>query len=124
MVCTSDNRVRVVNAGTPSLITQPEGGKRMGQITRRQFVKGSVIAGLGMTVATPASRVRGANSDIRVAVVGINGRGGSHISAFGDMKGVRLVALCDVDEKVLGDRAQAFEKKSGRKVETYVSIRT
>jgi predicted dehydrogenase len=58
-----------------------------------------------------------------VAVVGINGRGGSHISAFGGMEGVRVVALCDVDRKVLGNKAQAFEKKYDRKVETYVDIR-
>ena len=58
-----------------------------------------------------------------MAVVGINGRGGSHISAFGGMKGVRVVALCDVDKKVLDNKAGAFEKKSGRKVETYVDIR-
>jgi len=105
----------------------------MTHITRRQFVGGSVAAGLGMALAgcheptgpalSPTSQVRGANEDIRVAVVGINGRGGSHISAFGDMKGVRLVALCDVDRKVLDSKAAAFEKKSGRKVETYVDIR-
>ena len=95
----------------------------MTHITRREFVRGSVAAGLGLAFAAPASRVLGANNDIRVAVVGINGRGGAHISAFGDMKGVRLVALCDVDQKVLGSKAQAFEKKYGRKVETYVDIR-
>ncbi len=60
---------------------------------------------------------------IRVAVVGINGRGGSHISGFGGMKGVRVAALCDVDRKVLDSKAAAFEKKYGKKVETYVDIR-
>ncbi len=94
----------------------------MTHITRRQFV-GSVAAGLGMTLVTPVSRVLGANDDIRVAVVGINGRGGSHISGFGDMKGVRVVAFCDVDRNVLGNKAQAFEKKYGSKVQTYVDIR-
>jgi predicted dehydrogenase len=105
----------------------------MTHITRRQFVKGSVAAGLGMAfagchestrpTAGPSSRVLGANDEIRIAVVGINGRGGSHISAFGGMKGVRLVALCDVDQKVLGSKAAAFEKKYGHKVDTYVDIR-
>jgi predicted dehydrogenase len=95
----------------------------MTHITRRQFVGGSVAAGLGLAFAGPTSQVRGANGDIRVAVVGINGRGGSHISAFGDMKGVRLVALCDVDRKVLGSKAEAFEKKFSRKVETYGDVR-
>jgi predicted dehydrogenase len=95
----------------------------MMHITRRQFVKGSVAAGLGLLYAGPSSRVLGANNDIRVAVVGINGRGGSHISGFGNMKGVRVVAFCDVDRKVLDSKAAAFEKKYGSKVQTYVDIR-
>jgi predicted dehydrogenase len=95
----------------------------MRQITRRQFVKGSMAAGLGLAMAGPATRVRGANDQIRVAVVGINGRGGSHISAFAGMEGVRVAAFCDVDSRVLGSRADAFEKKYGYKLDTYVDMR-
>ncbi len=105
----------------------------MTHITRRQFVRGSVAAGLGValagcheskrTVVSPSSRVLGANDEIRVAVVGINGRGGSHISAFEEMEGVRVAAFCDVDRKVLGDKAAAFEKKYEHRVDTYVDIR-
>lgn len=94
----------------------------MSSITRREFVKGSVAAGLGL-MAGPLSRVRGANDEIRVGVVGINGRGGSHISAFEEMEGVRVAALCDVDRKVLDSKAAAFEKKYGHKVETCIDIR-
>jgi predicted dehydrogenase len=94
----------------------------MTHITRRQFV-GSVAAGLGMTLVTPVSRVLGANDEIRIAVVGINGRGVSHISELAGIQGVRVAALCDVDRKVLDSKAAAFEKKYGRKVETYVDIR-
>ena len=46
----------------------------MKHITRRDFIKGSVAAGIGLAMVSPFSRVRGANDDIRVAVVGINGR--------------------------------------------------
>jgi predicted dehydrogenase len=95
----------------------------MGHITRRQFVKGSLAAGLGLTLAGPTARVRGANDEIRAAVIGINGRGGSHISAFEEMDGVRVAALCDVDRNVLDRKAAAFEKKYGRKVDTYVDLR-
>jgi predicted dehydrogenase len=95
----------------------------MRHITRRQFVKGSLAAGLGMTLAGPMSRVRGANDEVRVAVVGINGRGGSHIKELEEMDGVRVVALCDVDQNVLGNGAKAFEKKYNHKVDTYVDIR-
>jgi len=94
----------------------------MQHITRRNFLKGSVAAGVGLALASPFSRVRGANDDIRVAVVGINGRGGSHIGAFDKMDGVRLAALCDVDRKVLERGAKLFADKN-KKVDTYVDIR-
>jgi predicted dehydrogenase len=95
----------------------------MRHITRRGFVKGSLGLGLGLGLTGPASRVRGANDEVRVAVIGINGRGDSHIQEFEEMDGVRVVALCDVDRNVLGEKAAAFEKKYGRKPDTYVDLR-
>ncbi|MCK4293269.1 MAG: Gfo/Idh/MocA family oxidoreductase, partial [Planctomycetes bacterium] len=94
----------------------------MRHITRRSFMKGSLAAGVGLTLASPFSRVRGANEDVRVAVVGINGRGGSHIGAFDGMDGVRLAGLCDVDRNVLERRAKSFADKN-KKVDAYVDIR-
>jgi len=94
----------------------------MRRITRRSFLKKSAGAGIGLTLVSPFSRVRGANDDIRVAVVGINGRGGSHIGAFDKMDGVRVVALCDVDRKVLQRRAKPFKDRN-KKVDTYVDVR-
>ena len=93
----------------------------MKRITRRDFMKRSVAVGAGLTLA-PFSRVRGANDDIRVAVVGINGRGGSHIGNFDKMDGVRLAGLCDVDRRVLERRAESFKKRN-KKVDAYVDIR-
>ena len=94
----------------------------MRRITRRAFMKGSLAAGVGLTMAGPFSRVRGANDDIRVAVVGINGRGGSHIGAFDGMDGVRLAGLCDVDSNVLERRGKSFKDRN-QKVDGYVDIR-
>lgn len=85
-------------------------------------MKGSLAAGVGLTLASPFSRVRGANGDIRVAVVGINRRGGSHIGGFDKMDGVRVVALCDVDRKVLERRAKPFKDKN-KKVDEYIDVR-
>ena len=90
--------------------------------TRRDFMKSSIAAGAGLALAGPFSRVRGANDDIRVAVVGINGRGGSHIDAFDGMKGVRLAALCDVDRNVLEKRSKSFKDRN-TPVEGYSDIR-
>ena len=72
------------------------------QLTRRSFLTRTALAGAALSLpARVYSQAEGSNSDIRVAVVGFNGRGQSHISAYLGMKGVRIVALCDVDQAVL-----------------------
>jgi len=73
-------------------------------LTRRDFVRSSVAA--GAAAALPLSNVRGANSDIRVAVVGVRGRGGGLAREFHDLDGVRVVALCDVDGDALAKRVK------------------
>src|SRR5436190_16399339 len=78
-----------------------------------------------LTSAAAAQRVRGANDRIRVAVVGIRGRGQSHIDAYHQLasENVEITALCDADQTVLEQRATAYERKSGRKVAQYGDMR-
>ena len=92
----------------------------MKRITRREFVKGSAVAGL--TLSLPFSRVRGANNDVRVAVVGIRGQGSNHIRWFGKIPGVRVVAICDADRQYLDREEKKFKDRSER-VDTYVDYR-
>lgn len=78
-------------------------------VTRRQFVLGSAAAiGLPMVAS---SRVRGANDEVRIAVIGLGNRGGAHMNNFGGQKGVRIVAVCDPDQKRLGIGAKTVETK-------------
>ena len=82
----------------------------MKAISRRSFLKTSVAGAAACSLSPRSwSQVVGANDNIRVAVVGINGRGGSHIDEFSKIKGVRVTALCDVDCDVLDRRAQNLE---------------
>ena len=59
----------------------------MKRITRRDFMKSTMAAGAALVLpacgvqAKPYSRIRGANEDIRVAVVGFRGHGRTHINA-------------------------------------------
>ena len=94
----------------------------MKTITRRAFIKGTISAGVGLTLARPFSQVLGANEEVRVAVVGINGRGADHIEEFRKLSGVRIVALCDVDKQVLEQRAKSFRDRN-EKVATYLDVR-
>jgi predicted dehydrogenase len=59
-----------------------------------------------------------ANDRIRVAVIGLRGRGRDLIRAFHNLaqQNVEIAALCDVDESVLRERVADYEKLSGRKV--------
>jgi predicted dehydrogenase len=87
-------------------------------------MKSSMAVGAGLALAGPASRVLGANDDIRVAVVGVGGQGGGHMKYFGEQcKGVRLVAICDADRDHVEKRAADFEKKNGVKLKTYTDVR-
>lgn len=97
----------------------------MHQLTRRSFLKSSLLVGgaLGLPAYSWA-RVPGANDDIRVAVVGFGGRGGDHIDGFRKLagKGARLVALCDPDTKILNAGVESCAKRNER-VEGYADIR-
>jgi hypothetical protein len=97
----------------------------MKNITRRSFIRQSttVAAGAGVAAALPSSpraRPIGANDDIRVAVVGLGGQGRNHVKRFNEMKGVRVVALCDPDRKRMQEAAELLE---GQKFDTYVDYR-
>jgi predicted dehydrogenase len=87
-------------------------------------MKSSAAIGAGLVMAGSASRVLGANDDIRVAVVGVGGQGGGHMRYFGEnCKGSRLVAICDADRSHVENRAADFEKKNGVKLKTYTDVR-
>lgn len=76
---------------------------------RRFFQHASAAAGTIAWTASSWAQVAGSNEEIRVAVIGFNGRGRDHIEGFRKVKGVRLVALCDVDRKVLDTEAARLD---------------
>jgi len=84
----------------------------------------SSLAAAAAAWSAPAimRRALGANADIRVAVVGFHSHGQTHIANYLAMSGVRLVALCDADSKVLAD-AIAKHARPGQKIDGYTDIR-
>jgi len=69
------------------------------------------------------SSVFGANDKVRVAVLGINGRGKNHIAGYQPLKDVEVACLCDPDDVILQERAKDFEEKYGTKVKTENDLR-
>jgi len=91
--------------------------------TRRSFLKTSIAASAALSLpARLYSAAVGANEDIRIGVVGFNGRGQDHISHYLKLKGARIVALCDVDTAVL-DKGVAQLAKKDQTVTPYQDIR-
>ncbi|MSU50579.1 MAG: twin-arginine translocation signal domain-containing protein [Opitutus sp.] len=95
----------------------------MNPLTRRTFLKTSALVSAATAFSARSwSQVAGANGDIRVAVVGLNGRGKSHLNSLSEIAGVRLVALCDVDTAVI-EKTKANLGKAAAAVKTYVDLR-
>ncbi|HSB13757.1 MAG TPA: Gfo/Idh/MocA family oxidoreductase [Bryobacteraceae bacterium] len=86
--------------------------------SRRTFVLSA-----GGAVARMAAGKAQANDRIRIAVIGVNGRGRDHIEGFEPLPDAEVAMLCDPDRNVLFERAEQFEKKYGRKVATETDLR-
>jgi predicted dehydrogenase len=98
------------------------GRPEMSKQSRREFVQTSALLAAGAALPLRSwQRVLGANGDIRVAVIGLNGRGRNHLSSLAKIPGVRVVALCDVDTAVL-DKVKPTVN-GGADVKTYVDMR-
>jgi len=95
----------------------------MSQLTRRKFLKTSALAaGAAALSARSWGQVTGANSDVRVAVLGLNGRGKNHVASLSAIKGVRIVALCDPDSAVL-EQAKQLKGIDAASIKTYTDLR-
>jgi len=94
----------------------------MSEVNRRTFFMTSAGALAAGSLAARAS-AGGANDTIRAAVLGLNGRGGTHIQGFMGTEGAKVAVLCDPDRVVLDRVAAAFERKYKYKPETETDLR-
>lgn len=92
------------------------------ELSRRRFLGSSAAAVIAAGTFGRGS-VFGANERIGVCVMGVNGRGGSHIGGFSGSTMSEVVALCDPDEQVLERRVKEVALKTGKAPKTYTDIR-
>jgi predicted dehydrogenase len=97
----------------------------MRPISRRDFLHESSFVAAALASAAALGRAAAAdetrevkkadNGDkLRVAVVGVNGRGMSHVQAFNDSHGCIITTICDADSAVIARAMNAVEKKLGK----------
>lgn len=91
-------------------------------LSRREVLKGGLTTAALCLGPAGLGRILGANDDIRVAVVGFRGRGRDLIRAFSEIKGSRVVALCDCDMAVLEAHVKAARDR-GLSVAGVVDVR-
>ena len=90
---------------------------------RRTFVKSAAGLAAAASALAPASAL-GANETIRVAVLGVNGRGQDHIKGLQPLENVEVTTLVDPDLEIGRQRAVEFEKTYGKKVKVVQDMRT
>jgi predicted dehydrogenase len=78
------------------------------RITRRQMLAASAasLGYLHLAPAISAARVQGANGKLRVAGIGVNGKGSSDIDQAANL--MEVIALCDVDDGRLAPKAKQW----------------
>lgn len=81
----------------------------MPDITRRSLVAASAASLLA------SRRAVSANDQIRIAILGLGGRGGDHLKLAAQIPGVEVATFCDPDETQLRKRGAEFEKLTGKK---------
>lgn len=86
-------------------------------IDRRDFLTGA--AAVGVSLVGTSGLAAKAKKDLRVAVIGLRGRGRMHLIGLGE----NVVALCDCDREVLERTAAKFEKDHGRSCEKFSDYR-
>ena len=79
-------------------------------LSRRQFLQRSSLGAASVLTAASWSRVYGANETLRLASVGVGGKGWDDVSRISASPNVSVVALCDIDESemFLGRAAKKF----------------
>lgn len=95
-------------------------------ISRRKFVKTTSLAGAGLGLAFSAksySAILGSNDKIRMAVIGLNGRGKALFGAITKSNNTVVSHVCDVDKRIFPEMLKMTEETYGLKPQTETDFR-
>src|SRR5258708_26915087 len=87
----------------------------MSFVSRRKFVKNVTLAAAGWAMIDPSAlqAAGGADRKVRLGVIGTGLRGQSHLALALRRPDTEIVAICDVDPRML-EMATEIVKKSGK----------
>ncbi|MBS1543544.1 MAG: Gfo/Idh/MocA family oxidoreductase [Bacteroidetes bacterium] len=91
---------------------------------RREFLKKSTLAGIGLMVAPSLlGKSHNAGEKVVIGIVGTNSRGAYLARLFSQLKDVEIGYICDVDQKVIDRTVAEIEKTTGKKPKTEKDVR-
>jgi len=92
--------------------------------SRRTFIKKTAVGAIGMAAFSARSyaNIIGANDKVQMAVVGLNGRGQAHIRAIVNTKNTGIIAVCDVDSRLVAKSAETVKTWTGTSPESMGKI--
>jgi predicted dehydrogenase len=104
-------------AGMPQK-PMPKEEQLISKLSRRTFLLETLTAGAAVFAGSSPyfARARGINEEIRFGIIGIGstvkigGKGKRNIQDWRKQSGVRVVALCDVDQSILEAELEQFKK--------------
>lgn len=94
--------------------------------SRKAFLKTAGIGVSGLALGMSAKsygNIIGANERIRFGIIGLHGRGQAHMDAINHLPNCTMQYLCDVDSRVLKERASKAKEMSGEAVKTIKDVR-
>src|SRR5204863_3677777 len=101
----------------------------MTQFSRRQFLGNASLAAAAAAVSSipvlgsELRRTVGPNDRLRIATIGVKGRGLDHLNQWLKMEDVEVAAICDIDENVIHGAVDKIEKAYKKKPTYYKDLR-
>jgi predicted dehydrogenase len=86
-------------------------------MNRKDFIKNTALAGVSFSLF-PTTNIFATGKDVpkvRLAIIGVGARGKNHLDLLLRRDDVELIAICDVDDRVLNE-SKAIITKSGKKM--------
>jgi len=80
-------------------------------LNRRDFIRQSSFAALGLTMLPGMVRKVAPSDRLRVAHIGVGGMGNNHMNWFAGLPEVEIVGLCDLDSDHLNSTLKSLQKK-------------
>ncbi len=104
----------------------PFSSARRGFLEDSMFATAAALAAgsLATRAYAQAEKPAGPNDVVRIAVLGVNGRGGNHLQGYMSHPGAEVVAIVDPDEAIGKKKGVEYvTKKTGKKPQYYADIR-